>query len=239
MSSLLDDTIEAHGGLARWSEIKEIRVDLLVSGALFDRKGFPPTGKLTNVCAQAHAPYVERRPFPKPDQYSVFEPDRVAIMTNDGTLVGERSRPRESFAGHTLTTPWDIFHLIYFGGYANWEYLTTPFSLKMPGFQTQELATWDEDGETWRRLKVLFPQEVPTHSTKQIFYFDDDLLLRRQDYNTQDIGGGEAANYAFDYETFDGIRLPMKRRVHPRGADNKPIKDVLGVALDMSSPHAF
>ena len=239
MSTLLDDTIDAHGGLARWNEIKEVSVDVLASGALFDRKGYPSTGKPTNVRAHAHSPYVERRPFPKPDQYSVFAPDRVAIMTDDGNLVGERTQPRRSFAGHTSTTPWDVFHVIYFGGYANWEYLTTPFSFKMPGFQAEELPSWEEDGELWRRLKVLFPQDVPTHSTKQTFYFDKNLLLRRQDYNTRVIGGGEAANYAFDYETFDGIKLPMKRRVYPRGADNKPIKDVVGVSLDMSAPHAF
>ena len=239
MSSLLDEAIEAHGGLARWNEIKEVSVDVVASGTLFQRKGFPPSGKPTNVRVHAHAPYVERRPFPKPGQYCVFEPDRVAILTDEGELVGERTQPRGAFAGHASTTPWDVFHLIYFAGYANWEYFTTPFAFGMPGFQTEELPAWEEDGETWRRLRVLFPPDVPTHSTKQIFYFDRDLLLRRQDYNTRDIGGGDAANYALEYETFDGIKLPMKRRVYPRGPDNLPNKDVLGVSLDFSSPRAF
>ena len=44
-----------------------------------------------------------------------------------------------------------------------------PFAFSMPGFRTDELSAWEEDGETWRRLKVVFPPDVPTHSTEQVF----------------------------------------------------------------------
>jgi hypothetical protein len=49
-----------------------------------------------------------------------FTPDRVVIETMNAEVVEERTNPRESFAGHTLTTAWDLMHVSYFNGYARW-----------------------------------------------------------------------------------------------------------------------
>lgn len=100
-----------------------------------------------------------------------------------------------------MTTPWDAPHLAYFSGYAMWTYLTAPFLLNLPGFQTQEIEPWDENGETWRRLKAIFPPNIPSHGREQIFYFDV-------------IGGSSSANYALEPKTFGGIVYPTKRRVY-------------------------
>jgi hypothetical protein len=35
----------------------------------------------------------------------MFTPERIAIETLDGTLVAERHAPRDSFAGHGMSTP--------------------------------------------------------------------------------------------------------------------------------------
>ncbi|MGH8639021.1 MAG: hypothetical protein ACREUZ_17950, partial [Burkholderiales bacterium] len=86
--------------------------------------------------------------------------------------------PRDSFADHGLDTPWDRLHLAYFAGYAMWTYLTTPFLFTMDGVSTEELPPWHENGETWRRLKVVFPPDIATHSTVQTFYVGSDGLLR-------------------------------------------------------------
>ena len=45
-----------------------------------------------------------------------------------------------------METPWDAMLVIYFGGYANWEYSSMPFLFKMRGFHTEELAPWEERG---------------------------------------------------------------------------------------------
>jgi hypothetical protein len=58
-----------------------------------------------------------------------------------------------------------------------WTYLTTPFSFATAAF-TEELAPWQEDGRTWRRLKVTFPDHFAAHSKEQTFYFDSDGLLK-------------------------------------------------------------
>src|SRR3546814_14044537 len=94
-----------------------------------------------------------------------------------------------------------------------WTYLTTPFLFRLPGFTSEEVEPWDENGETWRRLKVTFPEGVPSHSTQQTFYFDQSGLLRRHDYSVEIMGGTTSANYATDHKAFDGLIRSEERRV--------------------------
>jgi hypothetical protein len=129
--------------------------------------------------------------------------------------VAERSDPRAAFDGHVLDTPWDMLHLAYFLGYALWNYLTTPFSFAQPGYLSEELEPWRENGQTWRRLKVKFPAHIATHCAEQVFFFDADGLLRRHDYIAGVVGPGAAAHYTSEYREFDGIMVPTRRRVYP------------------------
>ena len=64
--------------------------------------------------------------------------------------------------------------------------LTQPFTFTLPGFETTELAPWEEAGERWRRLRVIWPSYLATHSSEQTLYFNDDgqtgtPRLRRRD----------------------------------------------------------
>jgi hypothetical protein len=90
-------------------------------------------------------------------RHSSFTPERVAIENGDGTVLEALDRPRASFAGYTLETPWSTLQLAYFVGTAMWTYLTQPFTFAMPGFQTGELGPWDEPEQQWRRLSVIWP----------------------------------------------------------------------------------
>ena len=154
-------------------------------------------------------------------------------MTEDGKVIEERGLPRQAFEGHGLATPWDALHLSYFSGYAMWTYLTTPFLFKLPGFQSEEIEPWDENGETWRRLKVTFPIEIHSHSREQIFYFDAAGLLRRHDYSVDIIGGTSSANYALEHKSFGGIVYPTKRRVYNIGPDNRPLLERVAIVIDI------
>jgi hypothetical protein len=97
-------------------------------------------------------------------------------------VIESRDSPRTSFAGHVNETPWDQLHAAYFNGYALWTYLTQPFLYAYPGFVTDEIEPWEENGETWRRLKVIFPDNIASHAREQITYFGADGLMRRHDY---------------------------------------------------------
>jgi hypothetical protein len=169
-----------------------------------------------------------------PDQRTMFTPERIAIEKLDGALVAERYAPRDSFAGHQMTTPWDPLHRAYFNGEALWTYLTTPFLLAMDGVRVEETESWREGSETWRVLRAHFPGSIETHCLIQDFFFGEDLMLRRHDYSVNIAGGFRAAQLTSDYSAANGIRLPTKRRAYTRGPDRRPIPEMLMVSIDIS-----
>ena len=80
-----------------------------------------------------------------------------------------------------------------------WTYLNTPFLYTTTGFTTEEIAPIDVDGETWRRLKVTFPEHIKTHTREQFSCFGLDGLLRRHDFTIDILGGAPGQLYATDY----------------------------------------
>lgn len=232
MTDLLDIAIEAHGGWTRWAEIRTLRAHIEVGGAVWQLKGWPGAYADIHASVETQRQRVEYAPFLERGQRGVYEPARTAILAGDGEILEERESPRALFAGHSLATRWDAQNLLYFTGYAMWTYLTTPFLFKLPGFKVEELLPWEEDGETWRRLKVTFPPHIHSHSTEQVFYFDPVGLLRRQDYSVEIMGGTSSANYATDPKRIGGLVFPAKRRVYSKRADNRPILERVAVAID-------
>jgi hypothetical protein len=128
----------------------------------------------------------------------------------------------------------DALHRAYFNGEALWTYLTTPFLLAMGGVRVEETEPWQERSETWRVLRAYFPGSIETHCLIQHFFFGEDLMLRRHDYSVSIAGGFGAAQLTSDYVGVNGLRLPTKRRAHTRGADRRPILEMLMVSIDIS-----
>jgi hypothetical protein len=234
MSTLLESAIAARGGRARWREINTLTAHVSVGGGTLARKGWAGALNDARFAIDPHRQHTEIQPFGKPWQRGVFEPDRTTILGADGQPLASRDDPRRAFAGHGLATPWDAQHLLYFAGYAMWTYLTTPFLFEMQGFRVEELAPWEEEGETWRRLRVKFPDETPSHSPIQTLYFGDDGLLRRHDYSVDVIGGTSSANYASDHRDFGGLVFPTKRRVFTIDEDGLPVRDRVILSIDFN-----
>jgi hypothetical protein len=235
MSKLLDQVIEAHGGMARWQRVGKIRATIVSGGGLWGLKGLVQDPNPREMVVSAHEQFASVAPFGKPDWRTAFSADRIAIETTSATVVQERSDPRASFANHSMNTPWDPLHRAYFNGYALWTYLTTPFHMAMPGMQVTEIAPWQEGDESWRGLRVRYPDHIATHSKEQDFYFGDDMLVRRHDYHVDVAGGFAAAQYLHDIVEVDGLRFPTKRRAYARGPELKPLRDLLMVAIDLSN----
>ncbi|MFT4439071.1 hypothetical protein [Caballeronia sp. 15715] len=233
MKTLLETAVEAHGGLQRWKQFKMLNAHASIGGGIWALKGKPEVFSDTHIDVDLRRQHVEYSPFGEAGQHSVYEPTGTAIVKDDGRVVEKRDFPRTAFGGHHLMTPWDDHHLIYFSGYAIWTYLTTPFLFTEPGFESEELEPWLENGQEWRRLKVVFPANVASHCEEQTFYFDSKGLLRRHDYSVDVIGGSSSANYATDHKDFGGIVFPTKRRVYARGPDNRPLLDRVAVAIDL------
>jgi hypothetical protein len=232
MSELLDLAVKAHGGLDRWNKVKAIKVAASITGGIWYVKS--KGDFLKNVVLTAET-RTERLTvdFPGQDKRSIFEPDRIVIETADGTLIEARDNPKKSFEGQHRETPWDDIHVAYFAGEALWTYLNTPFLYTHEGFATEEIASIQVERETWRRLKVTFPDNVKSHTREQISCFGPDGLLRRHDYTVDILGGATGLNYASDYRNVEGIIVPTKRRVYAYEGDYQLVKEPLLVAIDM------
>ena len=86
-------------------------------------------------------------------------------------------------------------------------------------------------------MRAHFPASIETHCPVQLFYFDNDMLLRRHDYSVNIAGGFDAAQLTSDYVEADGIRLPTKRRAYMRSPNRRPILDLKMVSIDLSEIH--
>jgi hypothetical protein len=234
MAELLQTAIDAHGGLDRWNQLSSVSARLIQDGVLWPFKRQAGVLDDVVVTASLHEERVSHRPFGAPDRRSAFTPERVAIETDDGTVLEALDEPRASFSDHTLETPWNTLQLAYFVGTAMWTYLTQPFTFTLPGFQTRELEPWDEAGRRWRRLRVTWPSNLATHSTEQTLYFTDDGLLARHDYDVEINAGNTAAHYVSDYDEVAGIKLPTKHRIFPRTPDGQSLPEPLFVSIDLS-----
>jgi len=230
MSELLTSALAAHGGLDQWNQLTSIRARLSVTGGLFTAKG--TAGQLDGIEmeAQLHEQKVVTYIAGKKKRW-VFQPNSIVIEADSGEKLAEHSYPRRSFRGNEAF--WEEVHLAYFNSYALWNYLTSPFLYASPGFKVEELEMWQENGESWRPLKVTFPAHIATHTKEQIAFFGEDGLLRRLEYSVDVLGGDKGLNYPSQYRVFNGIMLPMKRRVYPADAQRQKVKEPVLVAIDL------
>jgi hypothetical protein len=233
MAELKDLILEAHGA-TRWNRFQSIQGNMSIVGSLWARKGWPEVLKNVRVEADIPRQQLSYRPFTAEGLRSFYRPDLVAIDSVDGNRLRERANPRSFFDGHTPATPWDDLHLAYFSGYAMWNYLNTPFMFALPGFATEEIEPWNENGEARRRLKVTFPDSVATHSPEQVFHVGSDGLITRLDYFANVTGGVPTAHYMTEYRDFYGVKIPTKRRAYRRNEDGTPMANGLGVSIDIT-----
>ena len=155
MNELTKLAIDAHGGLDRWKRFSTLSVHGINGGLLWGAKGKAGVLADVTITVDPRNEKASHWPFGSEDRRSRFEPQRVALENaKDGKVLAELLQPRTSFQGHALETPWSDLQLAYFAGCAMWTYLNTPFLLVRPGVESEEVAPWQEAGETWRRLKV-------------------------------------------------------------------------------------
>jgi hypothetical protein len=237
--TLLDEVIEAHGGMERWAATRTIR-GRVRSGGLLVRTRMPGNRfRDSRIEASTGEPVGSAAPFPGEGRRGVFDRGTVRIETLDGEVLASRERPRELFfgrAGLRRNLRWDALDAMYFAGYAWWNYLTHPFLLARDDVSVNEVEPWREaGGETWRRLEAHFPEGLDTHSERQLFYYDADLRLRRHDYTAEVVGGwARAAHMCADHAEVGGLVFPTRRWVRSVGPRNRPLPAPTLVSLQLS-----
>lgn len=218
MDDLLSRVVDAHGGLDRWSRVTGAGARLTIGGPFWASKGQARTLGDETVELDTRRQHIGFTPYAGAEWDLEFavDPEHVVVTDGEDTVVDERTNPRASFAGYDVTSKWDVLQTGYFISYAIWNYLTEPFLLTYPGVEAQEIAPWEEDGETWRRLRVTFPESIATHSAVGVFYFDVEGMQRRMDYDPVVNGNAPTAHYTYEPRTFGGIVVPTRHRVRRR-----------------------
>jgi hypothetical protein len=234
MNALIEQILEAHGGLARWKSHDRMSAHLSQGGILWPLKGHGGMLDEVDVKVELKQQWTSHAPFGAPDRRTAVTPQRAVIETAQGTVLEALDDPRASFAGFGLETPWSDLQLAYFVGYAMWNYLTLPFAFAEPGFAFEELPAWEENGETWHRVRVTYPDTIATHSRVQTFYVGADFKLRRHDYDVDINGGTPAVHYFSDYATVDGVNLPTRHLIYVRNPDGGHSTDPLVVSIVVS-----
>jgi hypothetical protein len=233
VNDLLNTVLDAHGGLRRWSQAASIRATADIGGPMWARRGQAGIFGKAHLVVDVQQQHVVFTDFTTPGLRGVYTPGRVAIEDPTGKVVLERHSPREAYQGQELTSAWDELHALYFGGYAMWNYLTTPYLLAHPDVRTEELAPWQPDGEQWRRLRAVFPPHIATHSTEQILSYDTSGLLRRHDYHPYVMGDRPVAHRTEAHRTVAGLVFPTHRYVLPV-ADGHPLPNPI-ITIDLTN----
>ena len=241
MSALLDEVLEAHGGLERWRAARTVQARVRSGGLLLRTR--VPGNRFADyrLTVELDQPRTVLDPFPERGRRGVFDRGRARIETEAGEVVAFRDDPRAAFfgrAGLRRNLRWDALDSTYFAGYAMWNYLTTPLLLTRDGVEVRDGDHWEEDGERWRRLEVTFPDGLDTHSPRQSFYFDAQGRLRRHDYVARVVGRwARAAHHCADHVQAGGLVFPTRRWVRPIGPGNRSLPFPTLVSLELSELH--
>ncbi|MDH6115564.1 hypothetical protein P3T36_007686 [Kitasatospora sp. MAP12-15] len=237
MSDLLDLVLRAHGGLSRWQAATVIHAKGAVGGLLWTLVGQEGILADADMTVDVHRQRLVFTGFTRPQLRGVFTPDHVEILGPNGAVVAARSTPRDAFAGLGEGDPWDELHVLYFAGYALWNYLTAPYLLTRPGVHVTELEPWRGADQDWRRLRAQFPAEVATHCTEQDFYYDQAGLLRRHDYAPDVLGGTPAAHLVERHITASGLVFPTHRYIVPVDQDGQAASEPVLISIDLDEVH--
>jgi hypothetical protein len=219
--ALLDEVLDACGGIDRWSRLTRFTLHLSIDGDLLAHNR--RAGDFKDLVAEGstRAQAVQFTGFMAPDKRGLYQPDRVALESLDGTVIGIRERPFADFLSPDDNQAWDDLQFLYFCGISVWNIIATPFLLANPGVTVEELSPYHENDHVWRRLRAIFPPEFATPAPEQVFYFDETGLQRRTDYS---ICGHPAAHYSWAHHKFGDIVIPTLRRSLAIGRDGNVIQ---------------
>ncbi|MDU3129055.1 MAG: hypothetical protein E6699_16355 [Bradyrhizobium sp.] len=221
--ALLDEVIDANGGIAHWESLSRFTQHLSIGGTLFSGAGHAREFKDVIAEGSTRTQSVRFTGIMGGELSGSLQPDAITIESVDGEILRTWSNPGLPFdAGPQILS--DELHLIFFCGVTIWNYLTTPFLLAHPDVVVEELPSWKEGAEMWRRLRAHLPPTLVTFAGEQIFYFDENALQRRTDH---DLLGLKVAHHSWAHESFGGILVPTLRRSQtsqPDGTVNaKPV----------------
>lgn len=215
--TLCERVLAAYGGRPRWQAASAVEAQVSASGWAFRLKLQPPDRNIRVQAAIGGKPGARYAPAGRHGEIAVLEGQHIRLEDSSGALVAERDDPKRFFPYGRRALWWDQLDRTYFSAYALWNYLTFPALMLRSDIQWTELPG--------ARMEAVFPASIPTHSARQVFYFDPETgLLLRHDYTAEVFGSwARAANVVLEHGSWEGIPFPSHRRVTPVGAGERPM----------------
>ncbi len=143
-ATLVDEALEAAGGLAAWRQADAWQATLSTGGLAFRTRGRPDLHQLhATVATFGQRVTLDR--FPRPRYRATWDAGLTRIEQPDGRLLEQR----------TVTSwgrRWDDLDMAAFVGLALWTYASLPFVLIETGMKVEPLPQ--------RRLRVRFPDSI-------------------------------------------------------------------------------
>jgi hypothetical protein len=231
--ALLRRAIDRHGGWSLWARLEAVTVNLgSLHGFLPWWKGSGRSFRLArSLTTFPKAVRTEWSDGPAGPLVAVFDRGDMRLLDATGSVVADSRDHRLSFRGWRKLRRWDALDAHYFFGYAFASYTTAPFIL--PGLPYTGMASGRARGRRLRGVWVELPAGAQVHSRRQAYLFDEDGLLRRNDYVADVVGRwAVAAHLCDDYTTVEGLALPARRTVYRRlGGGYVPFPVVLSATF--------
>ena len=206
-SVVLERAIEAYGGEERWRSLDTIDARATCGGLLFRWKrghGF----KNLDVKAKIWEPWIRLSPLDAKGLLGTLDGHDVKIERPSGEVVEERAYAREKFPYGRRLFHWDLVDVVYFTGYALWNYLT------LPALLIRDDIKWEQVDDNV--LEANFPDWLPTHTRHQRFHFDPDTgLLQQYDYTADVFGSWAKASHILRHAESDGVVYTSERLIKP------------------------
>ena len=215
--TLLEQAMEAHGGLERWQKVNKISLNMTAGGLVFFIKG---RSRYVNKPATADI-YTRKQmtvfnPFGnKAELTGSYTPDHVWIENENSQVIAELREPAVYRGLMKSLLPWDHLGQLYFTGYAVNHYFNLPFSLTRDGVVLKEIDPVTINNESCPGLHVTYPDNFVTHSKNEKIYFNPKGQIVRHDYTAEPVGPfAFGSHFSMDYFAVDGFIFAKTRRVY-------------------------
>jgi hypothetical protein len=210
---LLEEVLEAAGGVERWRRLDRYTMHISIEGSLLERKSKGGLLRELVVEGSTREPSLQLTGFLAPDRRGLYHPRRVAIERADGTLIEERQDPLSAFAGHTEETPWDDLDLVYFCGTFCWQAIVSPFVFAEPDVRVDTAQRpKPRNGHDKRCLRIKLPARFAAFSAEETIQYDRSALAQRIEYEASFPTGRRLIEDLSAHQTFSGIVIPTLRR---------------------------
>jgi hypothetical protein len=99
MTALLDEVLEAHGGLERWFRARTVQARVRAGGLLIRTRVPGNRFADSHIIVYVQEPRTVFDPFPWDGQRGVFQGGAVRIERHDGEVLSSRVEARAAFFG--------------------------------------------------------------------------------------------------------------------------------------------